>query len=382
MHASPSSAPPVTRAGDLALCAELLPTVSRTFALTIRVLPAPLRRAVGVAYLLCRLADCLEDATEIDPRVRVAGLRRLGEALRAAPDSESDPSSRVAALSRCFDDLPENLESASERRLVAERDAVFRAFVDLPPDVHASVAHWVSEMAIGMADFVARELEESESPESEGSVRFALRTNEELERYAYTVAGTVGHLLTDLFIQELRLDGTPRIARLRELAVPFGLGLQFTNIVQDLAEDRLRGWSYVPEDLARRHGTTLSRLHLGVERPAALRVVGDVIQQAARHLDAAMEFTLLLPRTAPRVRLFCLWPIFFAIRTLGRLWENPRVLDGVEKVRISRTEVRRIIGVTSLACLGNGGLARLYRWERDRLGTRMASAREDAVTAR
>ena len=42
-------------------CRSLLPEVSRTFALNIPVLPAPLELVVTVAYLLCRIADTLED---------------------------------------------------------------------------------------------------------------------------------------------------------------------------------------------------------------------------------------------------------------------------------------------------------------------------------
>ena len=43
------------------LQAELLAKVSRTFALTIPQLPAPLADWVGNAYLLCRIADTIED---------------------------------------------------------------------------------------------------------------------------------------------------------------------------------------------------------------------------------------------------------------------------------------------------------------------------------
>jgi farnesyl-diphosphate farnesyltransferase len=198
-----------------------------------------------------------------------------------------------------------------------------------------------------------------------------LETSDDLRAYAYYVAGTVGHLLTDLFA--LHLGGERcRAERLRDLAAPFGLGLQFTNILQDLAEDRRRGWSYVPEDLARRHGTTARGLDDPRLRPAALRVIGDLVREAAGYLDRAMEYTLLLPRGAPRVRLFCLWPTFFALRTLVRVWGEDRVLAGGEKVRITRPEVRRVIGTTAAACLTNSGLAHLYASERARLERRIA----------
>jgi farnesyl-diphosphate farnesyltransferase len=69
---------------DRQTCAELLPSVSRTFALTIRVLPRPLRDPVTIAYLLCRIADLLEDATAGDPETRIAGLEALAHALADA----------------------------------------------------------------------------------------------------------------------------------------------------------------------------------------------------------------------------------------------------------------------------------------------------------
>ena len=47
----------VATEADLALCAELLPRVSRTFALSISMLPDALRGAVQVSYLLCRVLD-------------------------------------------------------------------------------------------------------------------------------------------------------------------------------------------------------------------------------------------------------------------------------------------------------------------------------------
>ncbi|MEZ4653688.1 MAG: phytoene/squalene synthase family protein [Candidatus Eisenbacteria bacterium] len=351
--------------------------MSRTFALTIRVLPPSLRDSVTIAYLLCRVADVLEDSPGIDARTRRAGLLALAEALGGvSQDSdahgaglrfeESDPSMMDRLIASLRETPHEGLDAAS-RGLLESQAEVFRAFLDLPPLVRGVIARWVQAMSRGMAEFVAKE---ASGPESTG-LRLVLQTREEMRAYAYCVAGTVGHLLTELFTHHLRL-GESRTARLRELAVPFGLGLQLTNILQDLAEDRERGCSYLPEDLARSHGTTLARLHQASDRTAALRVVADVIEEAARHLDDAMEFTLLLPRTAPRIRLFCLWPIFFARRTLVRLWAEPAVLDGPQKVRISRAEVRSLMRNTVLGCGSNARLARLSRQECDRLAERAA----------
>ena len=50
---------------DIAVQAELLEGVSRSFAFTTPQLPEPLRHAVGNAYLLCRIADTIEDDPEL-----------------------------------------------------------------------------------------------------------------------------------------------------------------------------------------------------------------------------------------------------------------------------------------------------------------------------
>ena len=355
---------------DLQVCERILPSVSRTFALTIRVLPGPLRRPVTVAYLLCRLADILEDASADDPRKRVSGLDTLGLAL-------SDPGAGTEELSRGLDAAGGFALDAASALLLRARLAVFRAFAGLPAAQREVIAHWVRAMCNGMSAHVAREIrqparvavataevgakgemfatawsqlprvsasggesvfraEAAPSPTIElGRVPFVLETMEELRTYAWYVAGTVGHLLTELFVLHFGLKAVPG-QRMRSLAGQFGSGLQFTNILQDLAEDRVRGWSYVPEELARRRGTSARYLDDPSKRPQGLRVVGDLVRETAGCLDQALEYTLQLPRRAPRVRLFCLWPTFFAMRTLVRIYGEESVLTGGAKIRITR----------------------------------------------
>jgi len=374
------------------VCRNTLPEVSRTFSLTIRVLPAQLRDPVTVAYLLCRMADVLEDATAADPAQRIDGLERLAEAI-------GRPAGRPVELCASLDGF-EDLAGvdAGGARLLERRAAVFAAYAVLPPVERAIIARWVQAMALGMASYVDRERRRRNAlglgrgnvaasaaaaafrdgdgvtgPHDDpcpAAVPFVLGTAEELRAYAWYVAGTVGHLLTELF--ELHAGpGRAGSARMRELAAPFGLGLQFTNILQDLAEDRRRGWSYIPEELARAHGTSIQSLGQPGELPAALRVVGTLVQEAAGYLDRAIEYTLLVPRRAPRIRLFCLWPTFFALRTLVRIWGEEQVVTGSERVRITRPEVRRVLGETAVLCLSDGGLRRLYAAEKSRLFRRM-----------
>jgi farnesyl-diphosphate farnesyltransferase len=190
----------------------------------------------------------------------------------------------------------------------------------------------------------------------------ALPTCDDLTAYEYYVAGTVGCMLNELIQDHITGDGGPRNKRQRNLAISFGLGLQGTNIIQDLSIDRARGWSYLPEEIATRYGTATRRLHEARERPAAMMAIREMAWRAMANLDDGLEFVLLLPRRHPRIRLFCLWPLLLAVRTLRRLVSSPDVL--LDRVRITRSEVRELTRGSLWRCLSNAALKKLYGRER------------------
>src|SRR5260221_1129906 len=65
---------------------HILPHVSRTFALTIPQLPPSLRTAVTCAYLLCRIADTIEDEPALSPPETLAFLQRFSALLGGRGD--------------------------------------------------------------------------------------------------------------------------------------------------------------------------------------------------------------------------------------------------------------------------------------------------------
>src|SRR5690606_2736574 len=104
----------------------------------------------------------------------------------------------------------------------------------------------------------------------------------DLERYCYFVAGTVGHLLTDLFATVL---GRPIEPALRAQAERFGAGLQMVNILKDVTEDRARGWSYIPRTTCVEHGVDVAALLDPTRRDRAHAAVAPVFVMAREHLD-------------------------------------------------------------------------------------------------
>ncbi len=351
---------------DVAFARAMLPNVSRTFARAIGILPPSLGDPVRLSYLLCRAADTMEDAAGVDPRLRRAWLLRFCSLLPAAgkagapgapqidsPDEAPAARNAEAAIELAAEAAARLDPGNPERDLIEGLPRLFRLLHGTDGARRRIIERWTSELALGMARFVRLE---------EGAVGWtALKTCKDLDAYEYYVAGTVGCLLEGLISLEIgqqEIASRPR----RRLAVSFGQGLQGTNILQDLSDDRARGWCYVPEEIAHKHGTSTARMHEPSQCFAGMEAVREMSERAVKHLDSGIEFVLLLPRRHPRVRLFCLWPLLLALRTLARLVSDDSLFE--RRIRISRGEVRELTCEATWRCISNTALRRLYERER------------------
>jgi farnesyl-diphosphate farnesyltransferase len=333
---------------DRTYCYAMLPKVSRTFALCIPLLPESLGHAALVAYLICRVADTVEDAVSLAPAAKADLLDAWARAL----DGDGWTAGTIAAAFSAP-------ESADEQ-LVSGADVVLREFRRLPEAQQQAVRPWVREMCTGMAEFVQR-------PPG------GLVTVDDLDRYTYYVAGTVGHLLTGLFRLHDTRSAAERYERLEELATSFGRGLQLTNIIKDVADDRRRGFSFVPRQLCQLVGIRPEDLQDEKHRAQARGVLLALVEKAKRHLVDALAYSTTLPRRLYGVRLFCLTSLYFAVRTLRLAERDRRLLDPEHKVKITRAEVYRTLAVTRVIAPSNT----LVRWY-FRL---LAGARWPAATA-
>lgn len=329
-----------------AYCRSMLPRVSRTFALNIRVLPGVLRDVVSQAYLFCRIADTVEDSPYLAPESKVSRLESFADLF----PSREDQASRVERWSSAFEALQEH---GDEYALCRNSARVFRAFQEAPAAMQTPVEDCVREMASGMRDFSRRRAEAANG-------HLQLEDTADLEHYCHVVAGTVGHMLVRLFSAASPHIGFARSQRLAGLAERFGLALQLTNIIKDVAADVGRGACYVPRAWAARHGIEPSTLLDPAHRDAARAVVHELAQMALGACDAALAFTLEIPRRELRLRLFCLWPLFLAVRTLARVLPDERLFVPGQRARVGRDEVRRCLGETTLVAWSNDAIRSLY----------------------
>jgi farnesyl-diphosphate farnesyltransferase len=167
--------------------------------------------------------------------------------------------------------------------------------------------------------------------------------------------------LTGLFqLSDSRAEAD-RYAALDGLATSFGLGLQLTNIIKDVADDHHRGWSFVPRDLCRDAGVPPEKLFDPAYRTQSREVMEALIREARRHLVDSLQYCTLLPRRKYRIRLFCLTSLYFAVRTLHRAERDQRLLEPAHKLKITRGEVYRTLAATHLVAPSNLMVRAYYR---------------------
>lgn len=309
---------------DDEFCRRILPHVSRTFALSISMLPEALAHSVTVAYLLCRIADTIEDDPARPPEEKRALLFAFAGALE---DGGRAPT--VADAFQGWQDAEEGL-AASASRVLGE-------FHRLPAEQRRLVRPWIQEMCAGMADTV-----DLLASREDGGLR-ALGTLDDLRRYCYYVAGTVGHLLTDLFQTTTLHLPAGRVEELHRLAHGFGLGLQMTNIIKDVRDDRERGVSFVPAAMCVAHGIDVREFGEPGASAGTRAVVGDLLLEARHWLDEGLAYCAALPVTAYGIRRFCLSALFLAARTLRLIERTPEFPLAVPRLKVSRAEVSRTV---------------------------------------
>lgn len=315
---------------------EVLPSVSRTFALSVQLLRGELGRSVLCAYLLCRIADTIEDDGRATPEHKAELLDAF---LACLDDKDAADAFPVRAAGIRGDEAHVRLLRATDLVCVLHRS--------LTPGARDRVSHWVREMGRGMAAFTLRH------PHG-----LRIQTMEEYREYCYYVAGTVGCMLTELWREHGLALSPARYEALWARCTQFGEALQTVNILKDIAQDAERENAiYVPERTLAAHGgsqaTLLDPAHIERNRAA----VGEFIGLAWTDLDQAFEYLLLLPRRALAIRAFCVLPLLYAYATLRELTRTDAMLRPGGTVKISRREVRSLM-VAGLAALASNALLR------------------------
>ena len=307
----------------------LLRETSRSFHLTLRILPAPVRSQIGLAYLLARATDTIADTDLVPVPQRLEALGTLKARILGTRAEPLDLSPLLPTDSGAPPEDPEH-------RLLQRLEAAVAVLRVLSPEDLADVRRVLDTITEGQVLDLRRFGSASPTPPT------ALETDEELDDYTFRVAGCVGEFWTRMTRRHCFPGAPIDDTRLIEDGIRFGKGLQLVNILRDMPRDLRAGRCYLPRLGLEKAGLKPGDL-LDPSSESRLRPLYDLwLQRAEDHLAAGWRYTCALPDGQWRLRLACAWPVLIGARTLTRL-RMGRVLDPALRLKVSRKDVRSIL---------------------------------------
>jgi farnesyl-diphosphate farnesyltransferase len=313
------------------LVGPLLRGVSRSFYLTLRVLPAEIRPQISLAYLLARATDTIADTKAVPRAKRVVALQQL-QNLAHVPDLGA---------------IAEQQTLPAEKQLLERLEDCVVALGQFDEADGRRIQELLKIIVGGQIFDLQRFPGETEKE------LVALSSDEELDRYIYMVAGCVGEFWTKMCVAHLPALRDWNADEMCPLGVRFGKGLQLVNVLRDIPKDLRIGRCYLP--------VKEPRALLDLKNFETIRdLYGRWLDTAVDHLDAGWQYTMKIPRLETRLRLACIWPIWIGLMTIARLRvENP--LDPERRVKISRGEVYGVMVRSFLTSRNDEALNKRYK---------------------
>tara|TARA_Y100000588_G_C14213552_1_gene907776 strand:+ start:78 stop:1094 length:1017 start_codon:yes stop_codon:yes gene_type:complete len=327
---------------------SLLERTSRSFFLTLRALPSKVRGQVGLLYLLARVADTIADSKHGETDLLLQTLQQYNE--RVQGDSESLPK---------FDDLAEMQENEGEGALLRNVTSVVACLEEFSDGDRMRIRKCLDIIVSGQSLDLQRF-----GIANEGGVISSLQREDELDDYAYRVAGCVGEFWTSMTLAHLFKANADKEVKLFALGVRFGKALQLTNILRDIPEDLRFGRCYIPSESLAEIGLKSSDLLDAGNMDQFRPLYNRYIDLASAHMDAAIEYIGMLPYSQFRLRGACMLPVLIGQRTL-KLLRQQNVLDAGNRVKVLRPEIEELTKKTKRSLLIPGGGQRLLKSNRN-----------------
>jgi farnesyl-diphosphate farnesyltransferase len=340
---------------------DILKGVSRSFYLSIHVLPQAVRDPIALGYLLARAADTIADTEVLPPDYRLRLLARLRQAVAGGGTPDGDE----ALLMELMDHLPQpgRRQSMELRLLLRIHDCL--ALLRGCAAGDQELLRWVLDQLLSGMERDLRRFPAGPRPVPPGEV-VALPTLEELDDYTYFAAGCVGEFWTRLCAAHLPVAHLLSDDLLRR-GIHLGKALQLVNVIRDAPADLLAGRCYWPADLLRGSGLRPQDLAELVQpgaappdsrrREAVLGATSALCGMAEELIASAWLYVQAIPRGALRLRLSCSWPLHVAHDTVAaiRAAGSPLLRPG-RPVKVKRRQVYgMLLRSTTAAALGRVG---------------------------
>src|SRR5436190_24312181 len=301
---------------------SILSRVSRSFYLSIRLLPKKLRDPVSLGYLLARASDTIADTPDIPVALRMEKLEPFARAIQGEPPGDSivDLSATIAPLQK--DEAERALIEALQQCL----DWLEQIDVEDREDVRAVLK------LINRGQLL--DLERFQDP---GKLA-ALETAAELDEYTYLVAGSAGEFWTQLCFRHLPKFSSRSETEMLDLAKQYGIGLQLINILRDAGADLRAGRCYFPKEEVVALAMEPSQIIREPQR--FLPIHRKWREKAEQGVAAGIKYADAVRNR--RVRIATVLPALVGARTLA-LIRDARATALHRHVRVPRKEMRGIV---------------------------------------
>jgi farnesyl-diphosphate farnesyltransferase len=318
----------------------VLRSVSRSFYLSLRILPKALRDPLSLAYLLARATDTIADTPDPPASLRAEALRDLGGAIQGtAPE--------VTAARLC-DSFAALQRDEAERTLIRHLPDLLAWLDALATSDRAEVRSVLEKITLGQTLDLERF-------GTSGAIR-ALGTATELNEYTYLVAGCVGEFWTRICFAHVPNSSERPEAEMRDLGVQYGQGLQLINILRDAGTDLRHGRCYLPADELRSLGIAPEEILRSSARVAP--ILQKWREKAERGMGAGIEYACAIRNR--RIRFATALPALIGARTLALLRDaGTEVFD--LRVKVPRSEIRKIITSSAIAFASSPVLRKTFR---------------------
>ena len=326
----------------------LLEATSRSFYPTLKYLPKKIRGQIGLLYLLARVADTIADSKHGETEILLKLLQNYNDVAQGRSSSLPD-----------FSELAGIQTNENEAELLRNVQDVVAGLEVYEKDDQKRILECLEIIVSGQV----LDLERFGTAKEGGEIS-ALASEEQLDDYAYRVAGCVGIFWSKMSLAHLISLPPKKEEEFLEKGIRFGKALQMINILRDIPEDLRFGRCYIPEQALNGHNLEPEDL-MNEDNIDAFRPLYDsYLDLTNEHLDAAVEYIRMLPEKQLRLKASCILPVLIGQRTVTLL-RTGNILNSEERIKVARNEIKSYSRKLLRALIIPGGVSRLLQKNKD-----------------
>ena len=322
---------------------SILEGTSRSFYLSLKELPNSIRPQVSLLYMLARTSDTIADSEQGDASDLLLALESYNDFSQGKTSNLMDISS-----------LAESQRNKSEASLLRNVEKIVSKIADFSESDQKAIRHCLGIIIGGQI------LDLQRFSSDEGTI-LSLESDEELDDYAYRVAGSVGEFWTRMSLDHIfKLKEENSEVELFEKGIRFGKALQMINILRDIPADLSLGRCYIPRSKMERYGITPTDLLEPSSMDSFRPLYDEYLDLTDEYLTSAVQYIEMLPHWKFRLRAACMFPVIIGKRTVSKLREG-NVLDPSNRIKIDRSEIKDVIKKVVLSVPSRQASTRILR---------------------